>query len=217
MSVFMSTIFRIKPGRYADAMVQAARGAQLYERFGTNRPRLLSAGLAGEAFGTWTFSVDFEDLESFGTITDQYSADPDSQAYFMQLQEADNPVTLEQLNVGLEIPVRESKGGRGNVIALYAAKVHPGGLERALALGVRACDFAEAHGALDARMFSLLASGSGTGITTTMFEYEDMRAFTTVIEAFNTEPAGQAIAVEGTAADSPVTTVFEAVYNEVPY
>jgi hypothetical protein len=109
-----------------------------------------------------------------------------------------------------------SKGGRGRVVALYASKVHPGGLERGLELGLKGCDFAEAHGSLDARMFNLIGSGSGTGITLTMWEFADIRAYAKVMDAFTTEPAGQAIAVAATSADSPVTGVFEAVYNEIP-
>jgi hypothetical protein len=216
MSVILSSVGRVKPGRYNDFLAQAAEASKLYTRLGTRPPRLMSAGLAGEAFGTWTFTVEFDDLDSFGAINDQYQSDPDAQTYMLKLQEEANPSTLEQVNVSLEVPVRESKGGRGNVVALYASKVHPGALERALDLGAKACEFAEDHGALDARMFNLIGSGSGTGITVTMWELDNMRAYAKVIDAYSTEPAGQAIAMEAASADAPHTGVFEAVYIEVP-
>jgi hypothetical protein len=216
MTVILSTVSRVKPGRFNDFLAQAAQASQLYQRLGTRPPRLMMAGLAGEAFGSWTFSMEFDDLDSFAVITDQYQSDPEAQASVLQMHDENNPATFEQVNLGVEVPVRESKGGRGSVVALYASKVHPGGLERGLELGVKGCDFAEAHGALDARMFNLIGSGRGTGITVTMWEFENIRAYAKVMDAFMTEPAGQAIAVAATSADSPVTGVFEAVYNEMP-
>jgi hypothetical protein len=216
MSVMLSSIGRVKPGRYSDFLSQAAEASKLYQRLGTRPPRLLSAGLAGEAFGTWTFSVEFDDLDSFGAISDKYQSDPEAQAFMVQLQDETNPTTIEQVNVSVEVPVRESKGGRGSVVAIYASKGHPGALERGLELGVKACDFAEAHGALDARIFNLIGSGSGTGVTVTMWEFDSMRAYAKVMDAFTTEPAGQAITTAAAAADAPATGVFEAVYAEIP-
>lgn len=216
MTVLLSSLGRVKPGRYNDFLGQAAQASKLYQNLGTRPPRLFSAGYAGEAFGQWTFSVEFDDLDSFGEISDKYQSDPEAQAFMMQLQEEANPSTIELVNVCVEMPVRESKGGRGSVIALYASKVHPGALERGIELGVKACDFAEAHGALDATMYTLVGAGSGTGTTVTMFEFENMRACANLMDAFNTEPAGQAIATASTAADTPVTTIFEGIYGEIP-
>jgi hypothetical protein len=216
MSVILSSGGRVKPGRYSDFLSQASQANKIYQRLGTRPPRLLTAGLAGEAFGTWTFSVEFEDLDSFGAISDEYQSDPEAQAFMFQLQDETNPSTLEQVNVCLEVPVRESKGGRGSIVALYASKIHPGALERGLDLGARSCEFAEANGALDARMFNLIGSGSGTGVTVTMWELDSMRSYAKVIDAFTNEPAGQAIATAAASADTPVTGIFEAVYTEIP-
>jgi len=215
MTVILSSGGRVKPGRFNDFLAQAAQAKKLYQRLGTRPPRLMTAGLAGEAFGSWTLSVEFDDLDSFGVFTDQFQADPEGQASGMQIYEETNPATIEQVNLGVEVPVRESKGGRGSVVALYASKIHPGGLERALDLGVKVCDFAEAHGSLDARMFNLIGSGSGTGITVTMWEFGNIRDYAKVMDAFTNEPAGQAIAIAASSADSPVTGIFEAVYNEI--
>jgi hypothetical protein len=217
MSVIMSSVGRVKPGRFNDFLAQAAQSRKIYERLGTRSPRLMMAGFAGEAFGTWTFSVEFDDLDSFGEVSDQYTADSEAQAFGMELQKETNPSTLEQVNVSVEIPVRESKGGRGPIIALYASKIHPGALERGLDLCVQGCDFAEAHGALDARVFNLIGSGSGSGMTITMWEFDSIRAYAKVIDAFSTEPAGQAIGTAAASADVPLTNIFEAVYSEIPF
>jgi hypothetical protein len=215
MSVILSSMGRVKPGRYGDFVSQAAQASKLYERFGGRAPRVLFAGLAGEAIGSWTFSVEFDDLASFGAASDHYGADPEAQTFMLQLQEEANPSTLEQVNVCVEIPIRESKGGRGSIVALYVSKVHPGALEAALELGAKACEFVEAQGALDARIFTLIGSGSGTGMTMTMWELDSMRAYAKVIDGFTTEPAGQALAAAQSSGDAPVTTVFEGVYNEI--
>jgi hypothetical protein len=215
MSVILSSVGRVKPGRYADFLSQAGQANKLYQRLGTRPARLMMAGLAGEAFGSWTFSVEFDDLDSFGAVSDQYRVDPEAQAFYMQIMDETSPTTTEQVNLSVEVPVRESKGGRGSVVALYASKIHPGGLERGLDLGVKACEFAEAHGSLDARMFNLVSSGSGAGVMVTMWEFENVRSYANAIDAFSTEPAGQALSVAVSAPDAPFTSVFEAVYDEV--
>lgn len=216
MKVIQSSIGRVKPGRFNDFLTQAAQASELYQRLGTRPPRLLAAGLAGEAFGTWTFGVEFDDLDSFGAVSDRYQTDPDAQAFMAKLQEEDNPTTIEQVNVCVEVPLRESQGGRGSVVALYASKVHPGGLERGLELGARSSEFAEKHGALDARIFNVIGSGSGTGLTVALWELDSMRAYAKLMEAFTTEPDGQALATAAAAGDAPNTVLFEAVYTEIP-
>jgi hypothetical protein len=128
--------------------------ADVAEILGCTVGTVKRAGLAGEAFGSWTFSVEFDDLDSFGVITDQYQTDPEAKAFALEMYDENNPVTFEQVNVGVEVPVPESKGGRGSV----------------------------SHGSLDARMFNLVGSGSGTGITVTMWEFADIRAYAKVMD-----------------------------------
>jgi hypothetical protein len=53
-------------------------------------------------------------------------------------------------------------------------------------------------------------------MTVTMFEFDNMRACAKLMDAFTTEPAGQAIATASTAADTPSTMVFEGIYSEIP-
>jgi hypothetical protein len=216
MTVILSSIGRVKPGRYPEFLSQAADASKLYQRLGARPPRLLSAGLAGEALGTWTFAVEFDDLDSFGAISDKFQADSEAQAFQMRLAEESNPSTIEQVNVAVELPLRQSRGGRGNVVAVYASKPQPGALERALELGARASAFAEGRGALDARMYNLIASGSGTGVYLSMWELENLRAYASIIDAFQNDAEGQAIAATSAAGDSPVVTLFEAVYTEIP-
>jgi hypothetical protein len=47
MTVILSSVGRVKPGRFNDFLVQAAQASKLYQRLGTRPPRLMMAGLAG--------------------------------------------------------------------------------------------------------------------------------------------------------------------------
>jgi hypothetical protein len=216
MTVMLSSVGRVKPGRYTDFLSQAAEASKLYERLGTRPARLFTAGLAGEAFGTCTFSVEFDDLESFGALSDTMQKDSEAQALQIRLNEENSPSTIDQVTVAVEVPGRQSKGGRGSIAAIYVSKPLPGGLERSLEFGARAAAFAESQGAVNARTYSLIGAGSGTGMYLSMFEFDNMRSYVKVIEAFQTEPEGQAIATASAAKDSPVALVFEGVYSEIP-
>ena len=216
MAAIISSSGRVKPGRYADFIAQAAEASKLYQRLGAAPPRLMTAGFAGEAFGTWTFTVECDDIESLAAVSDQFAADSEAQAYMLRLQEEHSPTVMEQVSIGIEVPLRESKGGRGSVAAVYVVKPHPGGLERTLELGGRVAAFGESQGAVDVRTFSLLGAGSGAGLYLTILEFDSLRAYAKVIDAFSTEPEGQAIAATSAGADAPNTIVFEAVYSEIP-
>lgn len=216
MTVIQTSSGQVKPGRYADFVAQAGEASKLFQRLGTKPPRLHAAGFAGEAWGTWSFSVEFEDWESFGAIQDAFGQDSEAQAFMLRIQEPDTPSLMQQVQLLTEIPVREPKGGRGPVMAVWVSKAHPGGLEGTLEMGSRANAFAEKQGAVNARLFNTIGAGSGTGLYVCVWEFEDFRGYAKAIEGFSTEPDGQAIATAAAAADAPDTLIFEGVYSEVP-
>lgn len=216
MTVIQTSGGQIKPGRYADFVAQAADASKLFQRLGTKPPRLHVAGFAGEAWGTWTFSVEFDDLESFGAVNDTFGRDGDAQAFMLRVQEPDTPSIMQQVQLLTEVPVREPRGGRGPVMAVWVSKAHPGGLEGTLEMASRANAFAERQGAVDARLFNTIGAGTGTGLYVCVWQFEDFRGYAKAIEGFTTEPEGQAIATAAAAADAPDTLIFEAVYNEIP-
>lgn len=216
MTVILSSSGQVKPGRYVDFVAQASEASKLYQHLGAKPPRLHVAGFAGEAYGTWTFSVEFDDLETFGRITDEFNNDSEAQAFILRIQEPDAPTTMQRVSILNEVPLREPRAGRGPVMALWVSKAHPGGLERTLDLAGRANAFAEEHGAVNARLFSLLGAGSGTGLYIASWEFENFLGYTKVIEAFATEPEGQAIATVTASTDAPDVLVFDGVYGEIP-
>lgn len=217
MTVVSSVMGRTKPGRYEDFLSQALEVSKLYERMGAPTPRLFAAGMAGEAFGTWTFSTEFDSMESCGAFNDAMATDAEWQSFLIRLQQPDNPVTIEQVTLCVEIPTGRTSGrGRGTVSVSNVSRPNPGGLERAVELGTRACAFVERHGALDARLFNLVAAGSGAGMTISLWEFESLRALGKAYDAWSSDPEGQAIAAAAAAADSPLTVVWDGIYTQIP-
>jgi hypothetical protein len=134
----------------------------------------------------------------------------------LRLQEPNNPSTITSVVVASELPLRESKDGQGPVSAVFVSRINPGGLERSLEMGARVNAFAEAHGAVNARLFNVIGGGSAPGLYATTWEFENVLTYAKVMGAFGTEPEGQAFAAAVTAVDAPNTLVFEAVYTEIP-
>lgn len=216
MSVVLSASGVVKPGRYPEFVAQSAEASKMYQRLGGKPARLMSAGMAGEAFGTWTFNVEYDDLDAFGEAMDRQQGDGEAEAFLLRLQEPSNPSTVTSVAVASEISLRESKGGRGPVMAIYVTKVHPGGLERALELGTRTNAFVEAHGAVNARLFNLIGAGSSAGLYTTTWEFDTVAGYTKAMSAFTAEPEGLSIVAAAAADDAPNALVFEGVYTEIP-
>lgn len=217
MAVTSNVVGRTKPGRYEDFLSQALEVTKLYERLGAGTSRLFAAGIAGEAFGTWTFASEFDSMEHYGTFSDALSTDAEWQALMLRLQQPDNPVTLEQVNLCVEIPTgRTHSGGRGAVLVSNASRPSPGALEEAIALGIRACAFVERHGAVSARLFNLVAAGLGAGMMLSTWEFANLRALGKAYDAWSTDPEGQAIASEAAGRDAPLTMVWDGIYNQIP-
>lgn len=216
MSVFLVSSGLVKPGRINDFTAQAVELSKLYQRLGSPPPRLFMAGFAGESFGQWTYSVEFDDLESFGAQIDEWATDPELQQMQVRVQESDAPQTITNVTLMSELAVRAPKPGRGSVLSVYVSKPHPGGVERTVELGIQACEFAEKHGAVNARLYTLFGAGVGAGLHMTTWESGNMSSRAKLMAAFVTDAAGQAIAAEASGAKAPSTLVFEAVYTEIP-
>jgi hypothetical protein len=216
MAFITSAEGRVKPGRYNDFVAQANEASKLYQRLGAAPPRLFVAGVAGESFGTWTFSVECDSAEQYGDLTDRGLLDGEMQAFKLRQQEENNPTTLDRVTLAAEIPLRDGKDGRGNVLVVHVARTNPGGLERGLELASRVGAFVERLGAVRTRTFDLIGAGQGADLTMSTWEFESMTAFARAIEGFSTDPDGQAIALESVGIDAPITRVFEGVYTEIP-
>jgi hypothetical protein len=190
---------------------------KLLERRGVSECRLAMAATAGEASGTFAFSLQFDNNEAYGTFADKAAEDQDLQALVDRLDREDSPVVTETQSLAVEIPLdRAIKAGRGAVAQAYISKAVPGRFEAALDLAGQAFDFVEANGAVNARLYTLLGAGSMTDALVGTWEFENMRAMGRANDAYLSEPGGQALMQIMTSSDCPVTTISSGIYMDIP-
>lgn len=217
MTVIYSTVSRGRPGRRHDAVAAAAVGKKLVEREGAKDCRLSMATTAGEASGTFVFTMQFDSNESYGAFADETAGDPELMALTDRLDHEDSPVLIEAHSLGVEIPLdRPLKAGRGSIIQAYLSRPLPGRFEDALDLASRAFDFVEANGAVNARLFTLLSAGSMTNALVASWELESMQALGRVGDAYVSDPAGQALMQAMVGSECPVATIANNIYAEIP-
>jgi hypothetical protein len=216
MTVVHSVIGTVKPDRYEDFLSQSLEAAKLLERHGAKDVRLAGALVAGEAQGTFVFSSEYDDPEAYGAFADELYTDSEMLSLLSRLRSADNPVVITQQSLSIVLPVHTPKKGRGTIIEVHASRPAPGRLEQGLALAAKACSFAQAHGAVNARVCQIGMGGSGAGLYYLSWEFKTQRAAGKCANAWMTEPKGLAIAATAASADAPSTMVFSATYQEIP-
>ena len=75
MTVLLTTVSRARPGRRADVVAASTEARKLLERRGVSECRLAMAATAGEASGTFAFSLQFDSNEAYGTFADKAAED----------------------------------------------------------------------------------------------------------------------------------------------
>jgi len=217
MTVIYSTVSRARPGRRPDAVAAAAVGKKLVEREGARDCRLSVATTAGEASGTFVFTMEFDSNEDYGAFAEKTAGDHELAALTERLDHEDSPVLIEAHSLAAEIPLgRPVKAGRGSVIQAYLTRPLPGRFGDALDLARQAFDFVEANGAVHARLFTMLIAGSMTEALVASWELEGMQALGRVGDAYLSDPAGQAIMQVMSGPDCPSTTISSGIYTEIP-
>ena len=217
MTVLSSVAGRVQPGRYEEFLSQGLEISKLYERHGAENVRLMEAISAGEASGSWTFSAEFENGERYGTFLEEIIQDLEMQQFLARMRSAESPTVIEQQSIATEVPLdRKRKQGHGDVVEIHVSRVTPGRIEESLKSATAACTFAERHGARNARLWQLGYSGTGSGLFMVSWEFATLRAQGKAMDAWNTEPKGQAIAADALGATPPSTLVFSGLYMTVP-
>jgi hypothetical protein len=217
MTVLSSVTGRVQPGRYEEFLSQGLEVSKLYERHGAQNVRLMQAVSAGEASNTWSFSAEFENGESHGTFLEEITADLEMQHVLARLRSPDSPSIIEQQTLATEVPLdRKPKAGRGDVVEIHVSRVTPGRLEDARKMAKAACSFAERHGARNARLFQLGYAGLGSGLFLVSWEFTSLRAQGKSMDAWGTDPKGQAIAANTFEAQPSSTLIFSGLYMTIP-
>jgi hypothetical protein len=215
MTVLYTVIGSVRDGNFEGAVGVGAEAAKLVARHGGEVNFFLSAA-AGEQVNTTVFSIEFETPEAFGQAFDAMGDDSELQAFQARLNGPTSPTTIVSTSMGVEVPLgRTPTAGKGGVLSVHTSRVVPGRLEDALAVAGEACEFVEANGAVNARLFQLSYAGMATGMFAFIWEVENMRAHARVGAAFMSE-AGAKLVASLNAADAPTVPVSDGLYTRIP-
>jgi hypothetical protein len=217
MSVVQTTVSRAKPGRSHDIPALALEAAKLFERHGAGESRLLVAGLAGEATGTYVFTTEFANAEAWGACSDGLNADQETQALLDRVNSETSPIVIENMSLGIDIPLgRTAASGRGRIIEAHVSRALPGRFEAALELANVAFDFLESHGAVGCRLMQLNDAGVLSECLVASWEFESARAAGKLADAYFSDLAAQPVMQLMTGAGTPITTITSGMYTEIP-
>lgn len=217
MTVVQSTVSRARPGRRQDVIALALEASKLFERHGSGENRLLTAGLAGEATGTYVFTTEFANAEAWGAFSDALNQDPETEALLDRVYAEGSPIIIDNMSLGVEIPLgRPASAARGHVIEAHVSRPLPGRFDAALELAAMAFDFLEARGAVGCRLIQLNDAGQLSECLVASWEFESMRAAGAIADAYFTDPAAEPIMQLLTGSATPITTISSGMYSEIP-
>jgi len=214
MRVNNTVIGQVKDGRIEEAVAAAMEAAKIVGRHGGEVRAFLSSA-AGEQVNATLFTMEYESPEELGRAMDAMATDTELQAFTSRMYGPGSPTVITSQSLGMELPIREPKAGRGNVLEVHASKVHPGRLEEFLSDAVEVCEFVEANGAVNARVIQLTYAGLASGMVAFCWELESMSAQAKTSAGWFSD-AGIAIQAKGTRADATSTMLSSALYNAIP-
>jgi hypothetical protein len=216
MTVTFAVMGQAKPGRWDDAVRDAAHAGKIYERHGIDRVRFSTTAIAGEAEGQWVFSLEFPSGAAYGAAQDRVMADEEMQALLHSTRAADSAVTVLSSVLMVEIPTKAGPGTTGPVTEAHLSRLNPGGLARMLATTEEAFEIARSHGAVGTRLFRMTYAGSMTGLYAVIFEYPDVATFSAGLDKWGSDAKSKALMEGIDAADAPTTLISSAVYTDIP-
>ena len=212
MKAFFSTTARVLEGQLDTAIATTADAAKVVGRHG-GEVRFFMAIAAGEQVDSTLFSIEYESPEALAEAFDAMNADPE----LHRIRTEARGSAQTSASMGIEVPTGHTPTpGRGSILEIHASQVKPGRMGEFLTDAADVCAFVEANGALNARVLQLTYAGMSSGITSLIWEHENMAAAARVGAAWFTE-AGLAIQAKGPGAtDGSSVTVASMLYNEVP-
>jgi hypothetical protein len=217
MAVGFSVIGRIAPGRYDDFLHDIGQTVKIFERHGVDTVRLWTAAAAGEQQDCWVLSMEFPSMAAYGATYDTVMSDDEMRVSMMRVHSASPSATATSSSIFQEVPLgRTPKPGHGPVLETHASRIVAGRLEDGLASAARACDFVEAHGATNARVWLLSYAGAGTGLYLASWELPSMTAWGQLADAWANDPTGQEVAASMASANPPSVLVASGLYVEIP-
>lgn len=212
MKAFFSTTARVLEGQLDAAIASSADAAKVVGRHG-GEVRFFMAIAAGEQVDSTLFSVEYDSPEAMAQAFDAMNTDPE----IHRLRTEARGTTQTSASMAIELPTAHTPTpGRGSIVEAHASQVKPGRMEEFLGDAADVCAFVEANGALNARLLQLTYAGMSSGLTTMIWEHENMAAQARVGAAWFTE-AGLALQAKSRYAAEPSSvTGASMLYNEIP-
>ena len=207
---------RPRPGRYDDAIGLITEGVKLAERHGGRQIRLTQAATAGPNTGLLVLTCEFENLAAYGQYVDDMMMQAEAHAYSHRIREAEAPFTYESTAVLAEIDLDrpDGKRGRGRVLDARYGRALPGRWDDTLEFTRDAFDLCDQFGAVGCRLFELDHAGEQSGSLCAVIEYESMREYGVVGDAWTMDDTGRRL-VTTTRTDCPYMPTSTGLFTEV--
>lgn len=105
MAVVSVTTSTVVPDRYEEFLEVNRKVKAIVEKHGGKNVRLLAALVAGQATGSFGFTVEADDFSTIGSVTDKLFADPEFQALFASINSSASPSAAVQTSYWVDVPL----------------------------------------------------------------------------------------------------------------
>jgi hypothetical protein len=216
MALMSISTGRCVPGRRDEFLALALEAMKLFERHGATHTRLVNAATAGESSNSYTMTNEFDTAAAYGTFADELFNDVEYDALTGRISAANSPLVIESRSVWNEIPL-ERRGPRahGSILEAYVSELVPGQLEACLTFTAKAFAFLESKGATNCRLGRMALSGNSTEQLVATWEFASMRAWGTATDAWDGDPAAQALLATLLGTKSPIKPIWSGLYRDV--
>jgi hypothetical protein len=216
MQTISTSLARCPLGQRDQFLGQALEGMKLFERHGATHTRLLAALTAGQASDVYALTNEFDSAEAYGAFVDDLFRDAEFETFMSRITSPDSPLTIISRTLATEVPLmRSGPAHHGAVVAAYIGRPERGRFEDCCELARSVFEFLEGHGASNCHLLEFDSAGARTGELLTRWEFDSMRSRGKALDAWTSDPEGQARAARLRAKDSPITITWSGLYRDV--
>jgi hypothetical protein len=211
-----SSVSKPQPDRLEDAIELARQAGKLIGRHGAEC-RLLGAQTAGEATGTFVFTIEFESVEKYAKQIEEIDADTEVRDLQVNMTRSSSPIVTLSTALSNELPLAGTrKKGRGSVIEVHMLKAATGRFDNALQDLGTVATLVEKVGAVNVQAFTLTAAGMLSGAIGISIEWPSVGAQAKSGLIWESDPQGAALMAGMLNGTSSSTLLSSAIYRDVP-
>jgi hypothetical protein len=105
MAVLGVVTSTVKPDRYEDFIDLNRKVKMVVERAGVKNVKLRAGLIAGQATGSFVFTIEADDFAAYGAAIDKYLADPEGQLVQSLLGTSASPIAELQYPLWVDVPL----------------------------------------------------------------------------------------------------------------